>query len=153
MPPRHHETEIKLRVANPAALCMTLRTLGARLLHRVHERNTLFDSPRQRLRKKGQLLRLRSERTLGPSKAPVRYLLTYKGPGLQLRGGPSPARFLGVSPGSLRRYKVREEVETPVSEPQRLARVLTSIGLVPSFRYEKYRTTYRLPRLGRLLIA
>lgn len=149
---RHHEIEVKLRVADIAVLRRKLRALGARLLNRVQEWNVLLDTPRQRLRKNGQLLRLRSERPLSSPKAPVRSLLTYKGPGLQPRGSASLAGFPGDSRGSCHRYKVRVEVEAPVSEPERLAGVLASIGLVPSFRYEKYRSTYRLPRLSRLLI-
>ncbi len=149
MPPTpHHETEIKLRVANLATLRMALRTLGARLLHRVHERNTLFDTPRQRLRKNGQLLRLRLEYRPGTSKTPLRSLFTYKGPSLR------PLRGLPTSAGarSRLRYKVREEFESVVSDPRALTRLLAAIGLAPSFRYEKYRTTYRLPGLGHLLI-
>jgi adenylate cyclase class 2 len=153
MPPRRHrEIEIKLRVANPAALRRQLRSRGARLLHRVHEWNVLFDTPRQRLRKKGQLLRLRLEFRPGVTKTPIRSLLTYKGPGLNPGQAASPSPRSGSGNGSRFRYKVREEFESAVSDPSALARLLGAIGLVPSFRYEKYRTTYRLPRLGRLLV-
>ena len=153
MPPRRNrEVEIKLRVTDLAALRKKLRSLGARLLHRVHERNTLFDTPQQRLRKKGHVLRLRLEYRPGATKAPLRSLLTYKGPGLNPAGAPAKGWLPGPSQRSPRRYKVREEVETPVSEPARLAQVFAAIGLLPSFRYEKYRATYRLPRLGGLLV-
>lgn len=155
--PRHHEIEIKLRVDDLAALRLKLRTLRARLLRRVHEQNILFDSPRQRLRKNGQLLRLRLEYAPGNRRAPVRALLTFKGPGLNrssIRPGPHASADSASRAGSLspHHYKVREEVEAAVTDPEALARVLAALGLVPSFRYEKHRTTYRLPRLGGLLV-
>lgn len=148
MPPHHHETEIKLRVPNPSVLRKALRAFGARLLHRVYERNTLFDTPRQRMRKNGQLLRLRLEFRSRASKTPLRSLLTYKGPSLRPA---RPPRAPGKMPRPPR-YKVREEFESAVSDPAALARLLAALGLVPSFRYQKYRSTYRLPRLNRLLI-
>jgi adenylate cyclase, class 2 len=141
--PVHHEIEIKLRIADLPALRRRLRALGARLFSNVHERNVVFDTPQQRLRKKGQLLRLRLESTRGRSKASVRAVLTYKGP-----GAPRLGRFSRAP----RRYKIREEVETPVSHPALLERILAGLGLQPSFRYEKYRSTYRLPRLSGVLI-
>jgi adenylate cyclase, class 2 len=144
MPPlAHHEIEIKLRIADPPALRRRLRALGARLFSSVHERNVVFDTPQQRLRKKGQLLRLRLESARGRSKASVRAVLTYKGPAV-----PRLGRFSRAP----RRYKIREEVETPVSHPALLERILAGLGLHPSFRYEKYRSTYRLPRLSGVLI-
>ena len=153
MPPRRHrEVEIKLRVDDLAALRRKLRALGARLRHRVHELNILFDTPQQRLRKKGQLLRLRLEYRPGATKVPLRSLLTYKGPGLGPAGTPAPGLLPGTSNRFPHRYKVREEVETPVTEPARLVQIFGAIGLLPSFRYEKYRATYRLPRLRGLLV-
>jgi adenylate cyclase class 2 len=158
MPPRRHrEIEIKLRVDDLAALRRKLRALGARLLHRVYEWNILFDTPRQRLRRKGQLLRLRLEYRPGAAKSPIRSLLTCKGPGLPSVSSPlgsHPRAKLPRTGASLSRprYKVREEAETGVTDPHALADVLSALGLAPSFRYEKYRTTYRLPRLGTLLV-
>lgn len=149
---RRHEIEIKLRVKDLPALRRQLRALHARLLRRVHERNILFDTPRQRLRKRGQLLRLRFERPLGGRPARVRAVLTYKGPGHPLRAALPAARLSHASAPLTRRYKIREEIETPVAQPATLARILSAIGLVPSLRYEKYRSTYRLPGLGSLLI-
>jgi adenylate cyclase class 2 len=156
-PRRHRETEIKLRVDDLAALRRKLRALGARLLHRVHEWNILFDTPRQRLRKNGQLLRLRLEYRPGAAKSPIRSLLTCKGPGLTRASRPlgshPPAKSSRTASFLSRpRYKVREEAETAVTDPHALADVLSALGLSPSFRYEKYRTTYRLPRLGTLLV-
>ncbi len=120
-----HEIEIKLAVRDGAhlrALRRRLRELGFRVAEgRRREQNQLFDFPGGRLRRARCLLRLRSEKK--------RYLVTFKG---------APVRS--------RRYKVRREIEFEVSEGERLGAVLMGLGLRPTFRYEKYRTTYRRPR-------
>jgi adenylate cyclase class 2 len=43
------------------------------------------------------------------------------------------------------RHKVREEAEITISDPERMSRILSALGLRPLFRYEKFRTTYALP--------
>jgi adenylate cyclase class IV len=65
-------------------------------------------------------------------------LLTFKGPVRQERS---------IQPRGGRRYKIREEREVRVADGTRLAGILEALGLRPSFRYEKYRSTYRLPGL------
>jgi adenylate cyclase class 2 len=40
-------------------------------------------------------------------------------------------------------HKSREELETSAGDAGTLELILARLGLVPSFRYEKYRTTYR----------
>ena len=153
MAPRiRHEIEIKLRVNDLAAMRRRLRAAGAQRLHRVHEWNTLFDTPRQSLRKKGHLVRMRLERRLGSRNASPRWLLTYKGPGLGHKSASSAGLLAGAQSGARHHYKVREEVETILLDPVTLTRIFSAMGLTPSFRYEKYRTTYRLPRLQRLLV-
>lgn len=139
---KNYEIEIKLRVPDPAALVRKLARLGARPLRRVYERNVLYDTERRDLFRLGRLLRLRVETKAGrgqarprSSKRPVPGLLTYKGP---------------AETGS--RYKTREEVEIPVPDGAAIEPVLQALGLRPWFRYEKYRTTYRLPRLAGLHI-
>src|ERR1700732_1550483 len=84
------EIEIKLRVKDAEGLRAALKGMGARVLHdgtgRVHEWNTVFDTARQDLRQRGQLLRTRIETPDG--QAPQRKdntqqqpaLLTFKGP-------------------------------------------------------------------------
>jgi adenylate cyclase class 2 len=37
---------------------------------------------------------------------------------------------------------VRDEMEVTVDEGETLAAILTKLGLAPTFRYQKYRTTY-----------
>jgi adenylate cyclase class IV len=77
----------------------------------------------------------------GANRTHVAATLTYKGPVLQVR----PAKALDG-----RKYKVREEREVRVADGEQLAVILEGIGLLPSFRYEKYRSTYRLPGLDGL---
>ena len=43
------------------------------------------------------------------------------------------------------KYKDREELEVCVDNPQRLREIISRLGYVPGFRYEKYRTEYRRP--------
>ena len=43
--------------------------------------------------------------------------------------------------------KIREELETEVTAPETLAEIFVRLGMRRSFRYEKFRTVYRL-RLG-----
>ena len=140
------EVEVKLRVADLAALRRRLARLGARpaLRGRVHEMNTLYDTPQGGLAKHGQLLRLRVEK---PSRKAAgagnsRAVLTYKGPA---EPAASPA-----APG--RRYKVRDELEVGVADPQQLGAILEALGLRGWFRYEKFRTRYQLPRLADLVV-
>jgi adenylate cyclase class 2 len=66
-----------------------------------------------------------------------RALLTFKGPPESDFAAPAAARS--------RAYKIREEHESPVEDPVEMAKVFAAMGLVPWFRYEKYRSTYRLP--------
>lgn len=129
MPARRKlEVEIKLRVKDLAEIRRRLAAAGARRVSKVRELNLLFDTTRRQLARQGRLLRVRQE--------DGRALLTYKGP--SARGG---------------RYKVREEVETTVADPDRLQAILGALGLRPWFRYQKHRTSYRLPGLGGLAIA
>ncbi len=44
------------------------------------------------------------------------------------------------------KYKIRDEREVRVADARASAEILEAFGLAPQFKYEKYRTTYRLPR-------
>ena len=139
---KNYEVEIKLRVLDPAALKRNLARLGARQLRRLYEYNILYDTERRDLFRLGRLLRLRVETKAGRkqapplhSKQPLPGLLTYKGPA-----------------ATDSRYKVREEVEIPVADSAAIEPVMKALGLKPWFRYEKSRTSYRLPRLRGLHI-
>ena len=139
------ETEIKLRILNPKSLLRTLKKLGAKPSSpRVHEHNLLFDTPDGGLAKHGQLLRIRTEtrsssgRKPSPQKAVSRTILTFKSPPEQLAIGP-------VGPAVDRRYKVREEIEVLLTDGVALQKIFEGLGLKGWFRYEKFRTSYRLP--------
>jgi len=121
--------------------------------------NILYDTPRQQLAKSGHLLRLRLERPLGVGRPSS--FLTYKGPTLgSVRAGPrragqGEARYLKYkprAPSQSKRYKVREEVEVPVVDPEGLGAILEGIGLRPAFRYEKRRATFRLTSIPGLVV-
>jgi adenylate cyclase class 2 len=101
----------------------------------------IFDTPQGGLAKHGQLLRIRIETPEAPAKsrkAPKRrVVLTFKQPPAQ----PAAIRLEASSP---RRYKVREEIEVEVADAGTLARIFEGLGMSGWFRYEKYRTTFRL---------
>ncbi len=142
-----HETEIKLRVPDLKGFHLALKRIGARKAFggtgRVHEWNVLFDTSQNELGKLRQLLRIRIET---PERIPrkrtqsktERVLLTFKG----------PAGAEQMSPGPLaqpERHKVREEIELQVSDAAALTKIFEGLGLRGWFRYEKFRTTFRLP--------
>lgn len=134
------EIEVKLRVADRRAFQGTLKRLGARRLGRVYEWNILFDTPRKDLKKRQQLLRVRTESSRGgpfPWRKPQRAVLTFKA---------EPQSAKGRAQGKRARHKVREEIEVQVTDAAALRAILEGLGMSIWFRYEKYRTTFRLPR-------
>src|SRR5712692_10429364 len=145
-PPGNQEVEVKLRVTDGAAMRRRLARLKMRPAPagRVHEMNTLFDTPEGGLAKHGQLLRIRLEEAPGKRATPGQAILTYKGPAepgtpaeekpfgsAQGKPSGSPQRpqrkRFGSTPG--RRYKVREEVEASLSDPEGLRLILERLGL------------------------
>jgi adenylate cyclase class 2 len=127
------EIEIKLRVDDVPTVIGKIDAIGATVEGRVLERNTLYDTVHGDLRRTGRLLRLRIDTPAG-SKAiragKARALLTFK----------APAPAAGRS-----RYKEKLESEVPIRDPERWARDLRALGFRPSFRYEKFRSTFTLP--------
>ena len=150
----NQEIEIKLRVANGSALRRRLNQLGAREVSpRTHESNTLYDTPKKHLARRGQLIRIRIEKP-SPAKRgehrpqPTQAVLTFKGP-------PQASPHVRPAIDTTRnksRYKVREELEIAISDAEQMHRILTALGLRPMFRYEKFRTTYALRGLRNLKI-
>jgi adenylate cyclase class 2 len=137
------ETEIKLRIADLAGFRRALRRLGARSLtrvgSRVHEQNVLFDTAAKQLKKRGQLLRIRTEAPAPRGKGgkhTQRVLLTFK----------RPVAAREKRDDSRRPHKVREELQLQVSDRKALAAIFRWLGMRPWFSYEKFRTTYRLPK-------
>jgi adenylate cyclase class 2 len=117
MATNNKEVEIKFRIANLPALTKALRSAGFRLLTpRTQETNTLYDLPGQKLRRKGQLIRLRQ---YGSD-----WVLTYK------------------AKGKTGRHKTREEIETKLADGKKLDAILHALGYAPSFRYEKFRAEW-----------
>ncbi len=188
MTPKKKEVEVKLRISDRKALLRRMANLQAYVMHpRVHEMNTLFDTPEGTLASRGQMLRIRVERRLaGRRPSPNGALrrgkevvtITYKGP---LESGSAMPWARGASASSMerqeegvkdrqfstqkqragaqkherppqRQYKIRDEREVQVANAEASAQILAAFGLVPGFRYEKYRTTYRLPDSGELEI-
>ena len=115
------ETEIKLRVPDPAAGLAVIERIGAApSTERLFEANMVYDTPAGEIRAKGQLLRVRE---VGD-----RCVLTWKGP---------------ASSGT--KHKSREETEVLISDCAAFDRILRQLGYQPLFRYEKYRTEFTLP--------
>jgi adenylate cyclase class 2 len=113
----HKEIEIKFRVEDVRALNRSLRQSGFRLITpRTHEMNTLYDLPDQRLRRRGDLLRLRK---YGP-----KWTLTHK------------------AKGEAGRHKTRVENETQVADGVKMGIILRALGFAPTFRYEKLRAEW-----------
>ncbi len=171
MPHSAYEIEIKLRVADIAAIRRRLRALGARCGLRLHEINVLFDTPDDSLRRREMLLRMRVERPssradfsstsrlrrarinswLFPARGARRAIVTLKAP-----PDVSAARGAAAAdPGSSAHhaYKVRREIEFETLESVAFREFLVALGFRPSFYYEKIRTTCRLPRFRHLLIS
>ncbi len=95
-----------------------LRALGFRPLGpRQREHNTIWDTRKRLLKKRGCLLRLR---TVGR-----RGWITFKGPRQRQQG-----------------FKVRTEWEAEVAPAASAEKILQALGYQPAFRYEKFRTIY-----------
>jgi adenylate cyclase class 2 len=137
------ETEIKLAVNDAKAFERKLKKLGAKTIGagngRVHEMNVIFDTPDGGLAKHGQLLRIRTEtpQVSGKKATAARVILTFKQP--TVRGVDEE----GCS------FKVREETEVEVANADALAKIFEGLGLRGWFRYEKFRTTWKLGAAAR----
>jgi adenylate cyclase class 2 len=112
-----NEIEIKFRIENPPALTRALKRAGFKPVTRsTHEVNSLYDLPGQKLRKRGELLRLR--------KYGETWVLTHK------------------AKGKAGRHKVRLELETRVENGSQMDAILRALRFAPTFRYEKYRAEW-----------
>jgi len=112
-----NEIEIKFRIENLPSLTGALQKAGFKQITPcTHEMNSLYDLPGQKLRKRGELLRLR--------KYGEAWVLTHK------------------SKGKTGRHKVRVELETRLENGQQMDDILRALGFTPTFRYEKYRAEW-----------
>jgi adenylate cyclase class 2 len=78
--------------------------------------NVLYDLPGQKLRKRGELLRLRQYGK--------KWVFTHK------------------AKGTAGRHKVRVERETQLENGEQMDEILRALGFVPTFRYEKFRAEW-----------
>ena len=134
------EIEIKLRITDIPELLRKIKKLHVIPQPRLREQNILYDTPQSHLRRRKMLLRLRIETSANhhapANPAKERVILTSKAP-------PQPQRNNRPS-----RYKIRAEREQVASISSRqYAKALTSLGFRPAFRYDKFRTTFRLQDL------
>ena len=115
--PAPQEVEIKFLVTDLKKLARKLRALGFRQeTPPTHEINALYDLPGQKLRWKGELLRLR------------RYGETWK---LTHKAKAKPGR-----------HKSRRELETSVTDGRQMDAILLALGYSPTFVYEKFRAEW-----------
>ncbi len=115
------ETEIKFRVADVAALAVKLQLAGFRLVTpRSFESNVLYDTADRLLRARTEILRIRSYAG--------RWTLTHK--------------RLPISGPGEDRHKHRIETETEIADGNALAEFFLGLGLIPAFRYEKWRSEW-----------
>lgn len=113
------EIEVKFLVSDLAGLEARLRALGANPVQpRQFELNLRYDTPKGKLTKAHQVLRLRQD-----SKVKI----AYKGPGELHEGA-----------------RLRQELEFEVSDFETAQKVLEALGFEVSVIYEKYRAAYRL---------
>jgi adenylate cyclase class 2 len=113
------EREIKLRFENAEdARAAILAAGGTPIRCRRLQEDCLLDTPSDRLRADGCVLRVRVESG--------RSLLTFKGP---------------VQPGLT---KARDELETVVGDGALVVRMLEELGFHVWFRYQKYREEFAL---------
>jgi adenylate cyclase, class 2 len=111
------ETEVKFQIADLSALTRALKRAGFRqVTPPTHEMNVLYDLPGQKLRRRGELLRLR--------KYGDQWVLTHK------------------SKSTAGRHKIRLELETLVENGEQMDAILRALGYAPTFRYEKYRAEW-----------
>ena len=111
------EVEIKFRIKDERTLTRDLRRGGFKpVTQSTRELNSLYDLPGQKLRQRGELLRLR--------KYGEEWVLTHK------------------AKGKAGRHKVRAELETHVEDGSRMDAILQALGYSVTFRYEKYRAEW-----------
>lgn len=111
------EIEIKFRIDSLPALARKLKQAGfSRITRSTREMNALYDLPGQKLRQRGEMLRLR--------KYGETWLLTHK------------------AKGKAGRHKARVERETRLENGSEMDAILRALGFEPTFRYEKYRAEW-----------
>lgn len=114
------ETEVKVALTAVDEFRRRLSGLDAAPLSPRHfEDNVLLDYADRRLRRQGCLLRVRTAGEVASA--------TFKGP-----------------PAESAMFKIREELEIRVDNACTAVRIFEQLGLRVWFRYQKYRTEYRI---------
>jgi adenylate cyclase, class 2 len=115
------ETEIKFEVANIDELTAKLQAAGFALeTPRSFESNVLYDTPDRQMRARTEILRIRSYAG--------RWTVTHKR---------VPDSGIGEDT-----HKHRVATETEVADGHAFEEIFRTLGLVPAFRYEKWRTEW-----------
>ena len=137
------EVEIKLPCEDLA--CLTEAGLELEQVESRHfEDNWIYKLPDGKLRK-GQYLRIRYVGNGDGAGKRHEGVLTYKG---------KSRRESAASKGKGKGKKVREELETSIGQPNKVVKIFKRLGLERSFRYQKYRSVYRVSLDdGRSLLA
>ncbi len=118
---KHTEVEVKLFVKDFDAIAEKIVKQGGKLSgERVYERNIRYEDPASSLTPAARVLRLRQD---------TRARLTYKEPNDDSSDGSG-------------KVSSRTELEVTVSDFETTDLILKKLGFVPSWLYEKYRTTY-----------
>src|SRR6266436_5548057 len=111
------ETEIKLKIEDVRAFHRALKRMGARLA-----------GPGS--------VRVHEENVIFDT--PQRIVLTFKQPPAHPAGEGTESAHHGW-------YKVRDEIELEITDAGSLTKIFEGLGMRGWFRYEKYRTTFKLP--------
>jgi adenylate cyclase class 2 len=116
------EIEIKIKIDQVEAIRKQLLLLKFYLSEKEYfESNMVFDSPPQKLYKSDSLLRLRKKNNSA--------ILTLKN---KVQSGKPDSG-----------YKIRNEIESVVSNAENIQKILFALGYEIFFIYEKYREVYR----------
>ncbi len=111
------EIELRAKVESLKSIENKLDELGFESTERNLVKDQVFDDKKESYRKKGSMIRLRTINN-------KRHLFAYKGP------------------SKIEKYKIREESELEISNPEKLEEILKKIGLRVTFEMEKKRKTY-----------
>jgi len=130
------ETEVKIRIANGPYVYSKIMELAKSVVPLIRfEDDALYDFEDRRLFRSGSIFRLRISSKAARDGAGIfsvegekpEYILTWKGPADTSKG-----------------YKELEELGFNVNEPASMFRMLESLGLMPVFRYQKFRALFDL---------
>lgn len=112
------EVELRAKINNLRKIKDRLDESDLKATEKRLIKDCAFDNPKGEFYEKGIMIRLRSIED-------DKHLFAYKGP------------------SEMKEYKVREEIELEISDPEKLKKILEQVGLQVTFEMEKMRKTYR----------